>query len=567
MSRFNMPFRSINDSLFMPDDIEQMMVPVAPVETPEPSDGYTPRAQQIQDEFRALRQQGMQAANAESAAERERIRTQGGSLGGNGNGYVSLRPGSWTPEMQSEVDSFAANNPRPSPTTLNRIPPQALSRAFSGAPAGTGSNSYLPGGNESYGAIPAVRTGDAFFDDNTNWDQLAKDRELKAKNDAHFTAMNNARMGSIASERQGAESARRNALLEQGKTMDEVDRIMFPQRFAQPKDPAIANAQAIDAAERQGRSNLHAIAQKFRRNGLPIEQAYAAAMNTIKTTDPANMGAVPSLPGMDPLRIIGSVGGSAGNAAGAYGVGKARAENELALGNQTSSDNRYGVDARERVGMAQAQNTFIQGLLDSVLNSRKQGMNEGVINDEQKSAQRQQDIDLLNALGPDAGMLPPNDPKRRMYDQIWARLMGGAGTPGQQPPAGLNQAVPGAMGAPPAAAPMSAPAAAPAAPLSAAMNGGTDYAYYAANPAAMAQYLNGVDVNRQPYERARIMAMAGQYNDPYVADYAKGQFDNAPNLEWGFDNEPEVLAKWASQQPGGLPYDAYLPAARQYYGQ
>ncbi len=560
---FDAPDRT-NDRMYLPKQSAPMRInaPV-PIESQMPLDlgGYSPRTQQVQDMFRATRQQGMDSAAAESAQRQAALDqwSQGGGLAPSGRVRASVNGGSLPPNLQSQVDSMAANNPRPSPTTLNRLPPQALSQAFANPQGGTGSSAYLPGGNESYGAIPAVRTGNAFFDDNTNWDQLSKDREIKNTNDAHFTAMNDARLGGIASDRQGAESARRNNLLEQGKSPDEVDRIMFPQRFAQPKDPAIANAQAIDAAERQGRSNLHAIAGKFRRNGLPIDQAYAAAMNTIKTTNPADMGSVPSLPGMDPLRVIGSVGGSAGNAAGAYGVGTARAANELTLGNQSSADRRYEADARERVGQGANMNNTIGQILEWALGSRKQGMNEGVIKDEQGSAQRQQDIDMMNMLiNQGAANMPPGDPRRQMYDQIQGRLLGAPMDVNKPQSVEANAAQAGQM---PAAAPLSsAMGAAPA-------GGGTDYAYYASNPAAMAQYLEGVDVNRQPYERARIMAMAGQYSDPYVADYAKGQFAGAPNLEWGFDNEPEVLAKWASQQPGGLPYDAYLPAARQYYGQ
>jgi hypothetical protein len=568
---FDSPDRT-NDRMYLPKQSAPMRInaPV-PIESQMPLDlgGYSPRTQQVQDMFRATRQQGMDSAAAESAQRQAALDqwSQGGGVAPSGRVRSSVNGGSLAPELQSQVNSYVANNPRPSPTTLNRLPPQALSQAFSGQPTGTGSNSYVPGGNESYGSIPAVRTGDAFFDDNTNWDQLAKDRELKAKNDAHFTAMNNARMGGIASDRQGAESARRNNLLEQGKSPDEVDRIMYPQRFAQPKDPAIVNAQAIDAAERQGRSNLHAIAQKFRRNGLPIDQAYAAAMNTIKTTNPADMGAVPSLPGMDPLRVIGSVGGQAGASAGAYGVGLANAQNALTLGNQTSADNRYGVDSRERVGLAQAQNSFVQGLLENARKEAELRMNQGVVNSETSAAQQARNLEILRMMRAEGvHNLPPGHPERAHYDKLWQGVMGAP-----EPPRGSGGApAPGGGGAPaPAPGGGGAPAPAPApTPVN-------QWQYYATNPAAAQQYLNQFTDPKERQRQEALMYSQGGVQHPSVDKYLQDWMtESQPNLApWWPDapwlNDNGTLAQRAAEEAAaatGIPQATALQSYRRYYG-
>jgi hypothetical protein len=531
---------------------------------PEPG-SYTPTdPTQLSADFQAIRQQLRDSSAAEVAkreAESERLRTQGGYFSG-GNGYVSLKPGSWTAEAQAEVDNFHANQ-QPAGTMMPNRAPLSRGPGSRPAPQSSGGSSYVPGGVEQGGAI---RTGDPFFDVNIDFDRLQKEKLLKDQNDAVFAKANNARMGDIAANRHAAEDKRYATLSAQGKGDDTIERIMFPQRFAQPKDPAIEQAKAIDAAERQGRSNLHAIAQKFRRNGIPIDQAYAAAMNTIKTTNPADKGAVPSLPGMDPLRVIGSVGGSAGASASNYGVGMANAHNALTLGNQTSADNRYGIDSRERVGLAQAQNNFIQSLLENAQKEQELRMNQGVVNSETSAAAQARNLEMIKLMqGQGVHNLPPGHPDRAHYDKLWQGMMGSPAN-GDRPDAAsaasagdaLNNWVKWMGGGPGSPPPAAAPA--PAPPMNAAQ-------HYASNPAAMKQYLETFPLARQPYEAAKIMAEAGQYSDPYISDYAKEQFKGAPNLEWGWDNEPDVLADWAAKQPGGLPREAYLPAARQYYGQ
>lgn len=507
--------------------------PRLPQVSPAPEPGsYTPTdPNQLRADFQAIRQQGRDSAAAEVAkreAETERMRTQGGSFS-NGNGYVSLRPGSWTAEAQAEVDNFAANNPRPSPTTLNRLPVNYAGSGSRPAPQAADSGSYVPAGD----------------------------------------------MSQIESNRQYAVLDRRMNLLNQGKTDDEVDRIMFPQRFAQPKDPAIEQAKAIDAAERQGRSNLHAIAQKFRRNGLPIDQAYAAAMNTIQTTNPANKGAVPSLPGMDPLRVIGSVGGSAGTAAGAYGVGLANAQNALTLGNQTSADNRYGVDSRERVGLAQAQNNFIQGLLENAQKEAELRMNQGVVNSETSAAQQARNLEVIKMMR-EQGVhnLPQGHPDRAVYDKLWQDMMGSPSPGGGGAPA----PAPGDGGAP---APVGAPTSAPV----------DQFQHYANNPAAMNQYLSQFDTDSQPGERARALARGGAGTHPAVRDYIVERYNKEdPNLTfglpdrwttptnessnsvswlpWAFGQESRAAkgAKYVAQNYG-IPYDVALPIMTQHFDQ
>lgn len=578
-----------------------------PVPDLSPSDdmgvpfGGVDREAQIRQQFAGIDQKHQAALQAERAAkeaEWERVRTQGGYFPG-GNGYSSLKPGSWNAGAQAEVDNFAANNPRPSPTTLNRLPgevppsmrPSPAARATSQYMPGqqsSGGSSYVPGGIDqrapdgSQLTHGAIRTGDPFFDVNIDFDRLKKEKLLKDHNDAAFTDANDTRMSEIAQDRRNAESTRRSDLYMQGKTPEEVVRIMYPQRFAQPKDPAIAQAQAIDAAERQGRSNLHAIAQKFRRNGIPMDQAYAAAMNTIKTTNPADKGAVPSLPGMDPLRVIGSVGGQAGASAGAYGVGLANAQNALTLGNQTSADNRYGVDSRERVGLAQAQNNFIQGLLQNAQKEAELRMNQGVVNSETSAAEQARNLEMIKLMqGQGVHNLPPGHPDRALYDRLWQGMMnppaagGGGGAPA--PGVGGGGGAPDAMrdwlkwmgggpGSPPPAAPAAAPA--PAPPMNAAQ-------HYASNPATMQQYLNQFADPKERQRQEALMYSQGGVQHPSVDKYLNDWMtENQPNLApWWPDapwlNDNGTLAQRAAEEAAaatGIPQATALQTYRRYYG-
>lgn len=118
-------------------------------------DSLSPRVARIKREYAAIRDKLHADAAAEAArraAESERLHREGGYFPG-GNGYVTPRPGAWTPAMQAEVDNFSYNNPRPSPTTLNRLPAAAPKRPSArerdGMPKGRGythEEVYGPGG-------------------------------------------------------------------------------------------------------------------------------------------------------------------------------------------------------------------------------------------------------------------------------------------------------------------------------------------------------------------------------------------------------------------------------------
>ena len=112
------------------------------------------RVARINREFAAIRDKLHADAAAEAArraAETERLRREGGYFPG-GNGYVTPRPGAWTPAMQAEVDNFSYNNPRPSPMTPNMAPlapKQPSARERDGMPKGRGythEEVYGPGG-------------------------------------------------------------------------------------------------------------------------------------------------------------------------------------------------------------------------------------------------------------------------------------------------------------------------------------------------------------------------------------------------------------------------------------
>lgn len=504
--------------------------------------GYSPRTQQVQDLFRGVRQQGMESADIEATQKRAALENWLQRGGQSPSGQVYRSP----------------TGTEPVPSERGFAPP----RPMGPSPVAAATSSYVPGGIQGApatrtGEASAIQTGDPFFDVNTDFDRLAKEKLIRDNNDAAFSQGNDARLNDIAGDRQRAEAKRAAGLAAQGLDEKTIEQRMFPQRFAQPVDPGIAQAKQVDAAERQGRSNLHAIAQKFMRNGLSPAAAYSAAMNVTPTTNPGNMGAVPSLPGLDPMRVIQTSSPGTGMAAAQQSVGTTRADNEMSMGNQRNETERYGIDSRERVGMANAANGGVMGMMELFLKMQQQQQNQGIVSGE------------MNQQVRDAALQFIQDPANAPLEY---------GTPDQQ--AIWRQQMDAAVGRKPQQGPQPAPAAAPQAPpiqpgaLSGAMAPPQQQpapqsreAMLASNPAAMAQHMANIPPERQAYERARIMAAVGNFNDPYVDTYAQGQFANAPNLEWGFDNEPDVLADWAAKQPGALPRDAYLPSARRFYGQ
>lgn len=559
----------------LPLDVGAVIAQMNSVPQPSPmGGGLSPRASQLQGEFQDIRGRGMEAADIEASQKRAALENwmRTGGQSPSGGVTASLRPGAWTADAQAGVDSFVANNPRPSPTTLNRLPGE-VPPSMRPSPVAQATGAYVPGGNESFGAIPAVRTGDPFLDDNTNWNQLSKDREIKGKNDAHFTAMNDARLGGIASDRQAADAKRAANLAAQGMTQEQIDMRMHPERFAAPKDPGIAQAQAVDAAERQGRSNLHAIAQKFMRNGLSPAAAYSAAMNVTPTTNPGNLGAVPSLPGLDPMRVIQTSSPGTGMAAAQQSVGTTRANNDLTLGSQRSADTRYGVDSQERVGMANAQNgatqnqnTFIAQLLENALKQSQNQTAQGAVGTEQDNARRDQTMEMIKMLQQQGiHNYPPSHPERQRYDSLWQSMIGSdTGMPRPGDGAALNQA---------AAGPLSQ-AMKPPAPQGPVAPPQSQDAMIASNPTMLKQHLDQYPVEQQQRQHVELLIRAGRGNDPIVRDFIINQYrQDDPNLfgwfpdRWVSSYEDAGTASPLQAMMGGPSWtDAAAGYMQQNYG-
>lgn len=344
-------------------------------------------------------------------------------------------------------------------------------------------------------------------------------------------------MEQIVANRQAAEAARAAKLKAEGMSPEAIDARMFPQHGVTP-DPVKQQARAIDLAERNGRVNVRAMADRLMRqahmNGqqMPIAQAYAIAMGQMNTTDPMNQGAVPSLPGMDPQRMAGFMSPAAGAVAGQYDVGMG------ANANQATRDqlqNNLGMAQVQQQGQNQQQ-TIAQQLLQMALNhsiaQQQQNTNAAVASNamgpspamQQQTAARQQLTQLLT--GPNHMAQMATSPEyRQMVQSLQAAAYGGV--PGLL--GGQVQSTPPAASPPAGGAP--APAPAPAS-LGSAFNGVP--AGVTSSPAAMQQWLSMAPES----DRARLEAMArlqaGDVNHPSVYNYVTSQYASEdPNLYTG----------------------------------
>lgn len=387
---------------------------------------------------------------------------------------------------------------------------------------------YVPSGIKPAGG---VRTGDPFLDVNTDFGALAADKAVKDANDAAFTQMNRGHMSGIAATREAANSDRNSRLQQMGKTPDEIERIMYPERFSDLRGEAMANVegrakparmsqQAFD--ETNGRisstSRADALMRKARLNGqnLPYAQAYGMAQNDLPQTGPDTVGQA-SLPGMNPARMA-QFNPHAGAAAGMYMNGNQRNANEAA-----AEQGRQGLVATKQAN-------------DYDIASRQQNTNDAVAKDalgnpelkRQKEAQ-----DWLNTPAAQA-MRNSTDPQDRAF--YAARRDQAAG----------NQS---------AAAPAGAPAQPGAAPAPGAQASGlpTTEQFLANNPAAMNTHLaNFPDELSRQRELARIYALGGRGSDPAVAAYLDSQFNrDNPDLAWGPDN-------WHQSYSGGQSFSQGL---------
>jgi hypothetical protein len=268
---------------------------------------------------------------------------------GGGGGQLDPETEMRLADMGQSVSSGPYSNPRTAGRwSGSEHPAIAATRAANqgmggaGVVAPQGGGSYVAGGiqqapSDRTGVASAVRTGDAFLDVNTNFPQLAAEKAIYDNNEKAFSQANEARLGSIAGDRERADAQRAAKLaagfsaegMPETEIANAVKLRMNPRLAYQPPSPEMQAAAQRDAAERQGRSNLHAIAAKFRRNGMPPAMAYTMAMNTMNTTnqDGPNVGG--TLPPIDPQRLA-MMNPQGGMAAGQYGVGMGR--------NQVESD-------------------------------------------------------------------------------------------------------------------------------------------------------------------------------------------------------------------------------------
>lgn len=391
---------------------------------------------------------------------------------------------------------------------------------------------YVPSGIKPAGG---VRTGDPFLDVNTDFGALAADKAVKDANDAAFTQMNRGRMSGIAASREAANSDRNSRLQQMGKTPDEIERIMYPERFSDLRGEAMANVegrakparmsqQAFD--ETNGRisatSRTDALMRKARLNGqnLPYAQAAGIARNDLPTTGPDTVGQA-SLPGMNPMRLAQS-DPRAGQVAAMYGLGGQRNANEAA-----AEQGRQGLVATKQAN-------------DYDIASRQQNTNDAVAKDALGNPELRRQKEARDWLSTPAAQSMSNstDPQNRAYYAAMRDLA--AGTPSAAAPTGAAPAQPAQPGAAPA-------------PGAQASGLPTTEQFLANNPAAMNTHLaNFPDELSRQRELARIYAHGGRGSDPAVAAYLDSQFNrDNPDLAWGPDN-------WHQSYSGGQSFSQGL---------
>lgn len=433
--------------------------------------------------------------------------------------------------------------------------PQAAGPSASKTPT---EGAYVPSGIKPAGG---VRTGDPFLDVNTDFGALAADKAVKDANDAAFTQMNRGRMSGITATREAENGARNSRLQQMGKTPDEIERIMYPERFsdlrgaaaAQVNDrarPARMSQQAFD--ETNGRlsadSRTDALLRKARLNGqsMPYAQAAGIARNDLPTTGPDTVGQA-SLPGMNPMRLAQS-DPRAGQVAAMYGLGGQRNANDAA-----AETGRQGL-VRDAQGNAHIA--------------------AGWQNDREKEKNATADRVATSAID-NPGL------KAQEFAATWlsnpANLIH-MGTPLWD---SMTRNAAGAQSQPPAAAPG---AAQPSTPGQQSNNGlPSREAFLSANPQAMQAHLAAFpDPTQRRIEEARIKAAAGVV-DP-LDDMMRRFRTDDPNLAWGpdhwqqsygggqsitnwlFGQDPiaERAAKYA-QENYGIPADIALPRFQDHY--
>lgn len=457
-------------------------------------------------------------------------------------------------EMQSPNFIQAPPSPSPaaqpqsgSPYIDPRMIPQAVDSAAAVARSGVPSRSV----NADLG-----RTPDAYY-----------------HNPANFA---NDRMQGIALDRRDANADRVRRLSDQGLGMDEVERMMYPERFGDLRAQAaqsVADRRGSGTAfnEAQGRVSADARALKLMRMAgsqgqtLPFALAYQMAQTSMPTTSDATAGN-PSLPAVDITRMAG-LGPAAAAAAGQTQIGLGQNEN-VSGRNQMDFANEQGRQGLARDAMGSSNQMAMLEMLRKVLGDQHTQRNENRVLDDtlgdpsQKS--RQAALAWLNSdAARDAGN-SLNPEVRNLHSQMLKQASG----------AGSNYGV-------------------------GQYQSGSDQItsqdlvrqreqLIASDPAAMAQHLASFsDPLTKLREQARIYAANGRGSDPVVRDYLIQSIEkDDPNLSIGPDwihdsynsaTEPGLISKLfgvksqaqkaaeRAEQHYGIPANVALPHYGSYY--
>jgi hypothetical protein len=286
--------------------------------------------------------------------------------------------------------------------------------------------------------------------------------------------------------------------------------------------------------EGQGRVNLHRMADRFMKNGLPPAMAYKFAMGQIRTTGSEGTG--PSLPALDPMRMA-LADPQSGAVGSAHTLGLGRNQNE-ADRDQMNYDNRNTESGdRRAVGEGGVMQQLIASLLQNAISGRQEDRTDRVVNSE---------LGLGGGKEREAARAFMNDPQNQFRNpQTWDyyRKLLHSSVPGMN--GGESNTAMGIGGA----VPMTGqPAATATAGLS-------------RNPIAMAQFLSNIaDPKARALEEAKIYANDG-VDHPSVSSHAKNWYtETDPDLVPGFDfmSDPYVLKMEAAKRYArdtGMPID------------
>lgn len=412
----------------------------------------------------------------------------------------------------------------------------------------------LPGSGMT-GAPGSVVTGDPQVDVNTDFNSLNNRLLDTAQNDQAYSTANDTQLRMIRLMRETADAKRAADLRNDGMSAEQVDVRLHPHLWDKTAGGIAPTAteleqrkvtdaaKAVSGAESMGRSNVHAIAQKYIRNGMPPAMAYQAAMGVMPTTDPRNLGAVPSLPAVDPLRAITN---DPRTAAGVVGVGHNTVQEQ-------NNQLQYGL------GMGQQNTSLAQEIIKArtAADTNQTARDVGGVGSDM---QQRQAMEWLR-VNPGAHASP--DPSMRTLHKQMSRQAAGLPVVEQAPQQMIQ---PGNQGVMPAQSPD---------------NGGYDQILMN-DPTAMAQYLNGFqDPNRRAHEEAKIYIRAGQPDHPVVRNFARNRLQTEdPNL---FRWSPDWLSSGVNAATGGgstrhelgggwltnnyqIPYPTAMNIAKGYYG-